>query len=113
MFQTRETLGRCRTLNGFFVAGAGFEPATLLLPGVATSNPTRGIAFTRWSDEVRESGDGTQWYKTLPVSFSNAQAPLDAWGGLRRTDTSRSPATPRGLGRLISAHMRAAIVPKM
>ena len=36
-------------------------------------------------------GEGTQWYRTGPVSFADAQATLDAWGGLQRTDYESLP----------------------
>lgn len=39
----------------------------------------------------REKG---QWYRTLPVSFANATAPRDDWGGLYRTDYESTPCAP-------------------
>jgi len=47
---------------------------------------TTGTATPHLHFEVFEGqGEGTQWYRTLPVSFRNATEPLDDWGGLVRT----------------------------
>ena len=57
---------------------------------------TTGTSVPHLHFEVYEGqGDGTQWYKTLPVSFANAQAPLDDWGGLRRTQYESTPCKPQ------------------
>ena len=56
---------------------------------------TTGTPIPHLHFEVYEGqDDGTQWYKTLPVSFANAQAPLDEWGGLRRTRYESLPCSP-------------------
>ena len=41
-------------------------------------------------------GEGTQWYRTLPVSFANAQEPLDDWGGLYEVTYESLPCEPQG-----------------
>lgn len=42
--------------------------------------------------EVYEGqGEGTQWYRTLPISFRNATEPLDDWGGLVRASYESAP----------------------
>ena len=56
---------------------------------------TTGTPIPHLHFEVYEGqDDGTQWYKTLPVSFANAKAPLDEWGGLRRTQYESLPCNP-------------------
>jgi len=46
---------------------------------------TSGTAVPHLHFEVWEGqGERSQWYRSLPVSFRDATAPLDAWGGLVR-----------------------------
>lgn len=53
---------------------------------------TTGTATPHLHFEVFEGqGEGTQWYRTLPVSFRNATEPLDDWGGLVRTTYESVP----------------------
>lgn len=57
---------------------------------------TTGTSVPHLHFEVFEGqDDGTQWYRTLPVSFANARTPLDEWGGLRRTSYESLPCDPR------------------
>ncbi|MDY7100646.1 MAG: M23 family metallopeptidase [Actinomycetota bacterium] len=39
-------------------------------------------------------GEASQWYRSLPISFANAPAPLDAWGGLSHTGYESLPCEP-------------------
>lgn len=56
---------------------------------------TTGTAVPHLHFEVFEGqGEGTQWYRTLPISFSNATEPLDDWGGLVRTTYESVPCEP-------------------
>lgn len=53
---------------------------------------TTGTAVPHLHFEVFEGQDlGTQWYRSLPVSFRNATTPLDRWGGLLRTGYESFP----------------------
>lgn len=53
---------------------------------------TTGTSVPHLHFEVFEGqGEGTQWYRTIPVSFANAQDPLDDWGGLRRISYESRP----------------------
>ncbi len=53
---------------------------------------TTGTAVPHLHFEVFEGqGQGTQWYRTLPVSFHNAPQPLDQWGGLLPTTYESLP----------------------
>jgi len=55
---------------------------------------TSGTDVAHLHFEVFEGqGEGTQWYRTLPVSFRNATEPLDNWGGLYRTDYESRPCS--------------------
>lgn len=57
---------------------------------------TTGTSVPHLHFEVFEGqDDGTQWYRTIPVSFANARTPLDEWGGLRRTSYESLPCDPR------------------
>ncbi len=52
---------------------------------------TTGTAVPHLHFEVFEGqGEGTQWYRTVPVSFANTSH-LDAWGGLLRIDYESTP----------------------
>lgn len=56
---------------------------------------TTGTSVPHLHFEVFEGqGEGTQWYRTLPVSFANAESPLDPWGGLRGTRYESLPCDP-------------------
>lgn len=56
---------------------------------------TTGTSVPHLHFEVFEGqGEGTQWYRTLPVSFANARDPLDDWGGLLRTRYESLPCSP-------------------
>ena len=55
---------------------------------------TTGTAVPHLHFEVFEGqGEGTQWYRTLPISFKNVPGPLDDWGGLLATTYESSPCT--------------------
>ena len=52
---------------------------------------TTGTAVPHLHFEVFEGqGEGTQWYRTVPVSFANT-AHFDQWGGLLRIDYESLP----------------------
>ena len=52
---------------------------------------TTGTDVSNLHFEVFEGqGDGTQWYRTVPVSFANT-AHFDQWGGLLRIDYESLP----------------------
>jgi murein DD-endopeptidase MepM/ murein hydrolase activator NlpD len=56
---------------------------------------TTGTDVTHLHFEVFEGqGEGTQWYRTVPVSFANAHEPLDEWGGLYKVSYESIPCTP-------------------
>ena len=58
---------------------------------------TTGTRVPHLHFEVFEGqGEGTQWYRTLPVSFRNATEPLDDWGGLLRTTYDSLPCESNG-----------------
>jgi murein DD-endopeptidase MepM/ murein hydrolase activator NlpD len=50
------------------------------------------LHFEVWEGQ----GAGTQWYRSLPVSFANATAPLDDWGGLVESYYEALPCGPAG-----------------
>ena len=69
---------------------------TVTLGQVIGSVGTTGTSVPHLHFEVFEGqGDGTQWYRTLPVSFRNATQPLDDWGGLFRIDYESLPCEPQ------------------
>jgi murein DD-endopeptidase MepM/ murein hydrolase activator NlpD len=77
--------------DGVFVA-VGDEVETGQVIGLVG---TTGTSVPHLHFEVFEGqGDGTQWYRTLPVSFANAHEPLDEWGGLFEVSYESLPCTP-------------------
>jgi murein DD-endopeptidase MepM/ murein hydrolase activator NlpD len=57
---------------------------------------TTGTSVPHLHFEVFEGqGEGTQWYRTLPVSFTNAREPLDDWGGLYEVTYESLPCEPQ------------------
>jgi murein DD-endopeptidase MepM/ murein hydrolase activator NlpD len=58
---------------------------------------TTGTSVPHLHFEVFEGqGDSSQWYRSVPVSFANAHAPLDEWGGLMRTAYEAGPCATDG-----------------
>ncbi len=56
---------------------------------------TTGTSVPHLHFEVFEGQGGrSQWYRTLPVSFADAAAPLDEWGGLMRATYEAGPCAP-------------------
>jgi murein DD-endopeptidase MepM/ murein hydrolase activator NlpD len=56
---------------------------------------TTGTSTPHLHFEVFEGQrEQSQWYRTLPVSFANASAPLDDWGGLYRVDYEATSCAP-------------------
>ena len=56
---------------------------------------TTGTAVPHLHFEVFEGqGEGTRWYRTVPVSFANT-AHFDQWGGLLRIDYESVPCDPQ------------------
>lgn len=77
--------------DGVFVS-VGDEIETGQLIGLVG---TTGTSIPHVHFEVFEGqGEGTQWYRTVPVSFSNVREPLDAWGGLLKGRYESAPCTP-------------------
>ena len=56
---------------------------------------TTGTSVPPLHFEVFEGqGEGTQWYRTVPVSLANAHEPPDDWGGLYKVSYESLPCRP-------------------